>query len=165
MLWFNWVQFWNQWTKYRMMVLRNQLDNFLCLNTSRKDLCSRLTPMSMVIKVLLLMKVAIISPLPSTVSDPFGVWKIPSETLNRIAGNRPIIVQVTVMANIPDVLGSDWEIENWLFILVGSRKPWGWRDLLCTTNLGKATLSAGWTRLHITSNHHNMTIINPTTFI
>ena len=37
MLWFNWGQFWNQWTKCSMMVLRNKLDNFFCLNTSRKD--------------------------------------------------------------------------------------------------------------------------------
>ena len=29
MLWFNWAQFWNQWTKYRMMKLRNQLEHFL----------------------------------------------------------------------------------------------------------------------------------------
>ena len=28
MLRFNWRQFWNQWTKYRMMTLRNQLEHF-----------------------------------------------------------------------------------------------------------------------------------------
>ena len=39
MLWFNQAQFWNQWTKCRMMALRNQLEHFFCLNTSRKDPC------------------------------------------------------------------------------------------------------------------------------
>ena len=40
MLWFSWAQFWNHWTKCRMMTLRNQLDNFFWLNTSRKDPCT-----------------------------------------------------------------------------------------------------------------------------
>ena len=40
MLRFNWRQFWNQWTKYRMMTLRNQLEHFFGLNTSRKDPCT-----------------------------------------------------------------------------------------------------------------------------
>ena len=37
MLWYNWAQFWNQLTKCRMITMRNQLDNFFWLNTSRKD--------------------------------------------------------------------------------------------------------------------------------
>ena len=37
MLWFNQAQFRNQWTKCMMISLRNQLEHFFCLNTSRKD--------------------------------------------------------------------------------------------------------------------------------
>ena len=39
MFWFNWAQFWNQQTRFRIMTLRNQLDNFFGLNTLRKDPC------------------------------------------------------------------------------------------------------------------------------
>ena len=44
MLRFNQAQFWNQWTKYRMMALKNPLDYFFCLNTSRKDPWASLNP-------------------------------------------------------------------------------------------------------------------------
>ena len=36
MLRFNWKHFWNQWTKYRIITLRNQLEHLFCLKTSKK---------------------------------------------------------------------------------------------------------------------------------
>ena len=42
MLRFNGAQFLNQWTKSRRMTLRNQLEHFSGLNTSRKEPCKNL---------------------------------------------------------------------------------------------------------------------------